>query len=99
MNVEFSDRDRNPSGKPQSRRPFGAKRPGRLGGVVGLFVETVPEVGEARVERGQELLVRKAAPIVGVERLVAGGADAPFDQSRVGDAGEHGRRPVGELDP
>ena len=99
MDVEFSDGDRNACGKPELRRPVGAKRPGRLARVISLFVEPVSKIGETRIERGQEFLVRQAAPFVGIERLVAGGADAALDQSRVGDAGEHGRNPVGELDP
>ena len=99
VNVEFSDRDRNACGESELRRPFGAKRAGRLGRVVSFFVEPVSKFGETRVERRQEFLVRKAAPIVGIERLVTGGADPTFDQSRIGDAGEHGGNPVGEFDP
>src|ERR1700727_2871708 len=55
--------------------------------------------GKARVERSQEFLVRKAAPIVGVEGLVTGGADTSFDQSRIDDTSEDGGDPVGKLDP
>src|ERR1700722_543107 len=99
MNVELSDGDRNAWGKPQLRRPVGAKRPRSLARVIRLFVEPVSKFGQARVQRRKELLVWKAAPIVGVERLVTSGAHPPFDQSRVGDAGEDGRRPVGELNP
>src|ERR1700721_692322 len=69
----------------------GAAPPGGwLGCIVSLFVKSVPKVGEARVERPQEFLVRKAAPIVGVEGLVPRGADASFDQSWVDDAREYG---------
>ena len=99
MHVEFSDGDRNAWPKPELRRPVGAERPGRLACVISLLIQPVSKLGQARIERRQELFVRKAAPIVGIERLVAGGADPPLDQSRVGDAGEHGRDPVGEFDP
>ena len=47
--------------------------------VVRLVVEPVAQVGELRIEHRQKVFVRQAAPVVGVERLVAGGADAAFD--------------------
>jgi hypothetical protein len=99
MDVEFSDGDRNARGEPKLRRPIGRERSGRLARVVSLFIEPVSKFGQARVERHQELFVGQAAPIVRIERLVAGGANAPFDQSRIGDAGEHRGDPVGELNP
>ena len=99
MNVEFSDCDRNARGKSELRRPLGAKRSGGLSRVIGFVIEPVAQFGEARIERRQELLVRKAAPIVGVKRLVAGGANAALDQSRIGDPGQHRRHPVGEFNP
>ena len=88
-----------PAARPSLCRPFGAQRSRRLGCVVGLFIKPVAQVGETGIERVQELLVRQTAPLVRVERLVAGGADPSFDQPRIDDAGENGRRPVGQLDP
>src|ERR1700722_11455190 len=79
VNVKFSDRDRNALAEPAFRRPFGAQRPGRLGCVVCLFVKAVSKFGEARVERAEEFLVRKTAPVVGIEGLVTGGAHPPFN--------------------
>ncbi len=97
--VEFADRDGDALWKAKPFRPFRAKRASRLGCVIGLFIETVAQIRETGIERAQELLVRKAAPVVGVERLVTGGADAAFDAPGIDDAGKDGRRPVGELNP
>ena len=54
---------------------------------------------QSLVEQREKFLVGQPAPIVGVERLVAGGADAAFHLARVGDAGEDGRHPVAEFNP
>ena len=89
VNVKLSNRDRDAWGESELCRPFGAERPGRFGCIVSLFVKAVSKFGEARVERPQELLVRKAAPIVGVEGFVTGGAHPSFNQTRVGDASEY----------
>src|SRR5690348_11822088 len=44
-------------------------------------------------------LIRIAAPSVVIHRLVAGGANAGNADIGTFGAGEHGRDPVGELDP
>ena len=74
MDVELADRDRNSRRASPSFAAHRGRAARRLGGVVGPFVEPVAQVGEARVEHGQEFLVGQAAPIVAVERLVARGA-------------------------
>src|SRR6202042_2335041 len=99
VNVKFADRDRDARGEPKLRRPLGAQRAGRFGCIVSLFVKAVSKFGETQVEGPQEFLVRKAAPIVGIEGLVTGGADTSFDQSRVDDPSEYGGDPVGKFNP
>ena len=79
-----------PSRRRASRPARSRRRPSRRAGRADRRA-----AGRAR----QKFLVGEAAPLVGIERLVAGGADAALDQPRVGHAGEHGRNPVGELNP
>ncbi len=99
MDVELADRDRDSRGEAELGGPLGAERAGRRAGVIGLVVKPVAKAGEARIERAEELLVGQAAPCVGVERLVAGGADAALDLHGIGHAGQHRGNPVRDLDP
>ena len=100
VRVEGAHRDRDALAAGPARAAHSvAQAPRRPVGGVGLVVEPVAQRRQLRVEARQELLRRQAAPGVGVQRLVAGGADAALDLARVVDAGEDGRDEVGQLDP
>ena len=82
VGVEAAHGHGDPLGKAQLLRPGSREAPrGAIGGV-GLVEEPVAQRGQLRIEAGEELLGRQAAPGVGVERLVAGGADAALDLAR-----------------
>ena len=86
---------RRPSFLAQS---FGQAAGGDIGRV-GLGVEAVAELAQARVELGQERLGRESAPAVVEHGLVAGGAAAPLHLQRIVDPGEKAGDVVGALDP
>ena len=88
-----------PAGSPSFRDHSAQRDPAGVVASYARSVEAVPEAGEPRVQRGQELLVGKPSPFVAVEGLVARGADTPDHLRRVPDAREHRRHPVRELDP
>jgi hypothetical protein len=51
-----------PSLEAETLRPLGAETTGLRVGGVGLGIETITQIGELRVELGEEFLVRQAAP-------------------------------------
>ncbi len=76
-----------------------AKRPSRDGGVVRLVIEAVAEIGQLGMEQGEEFLVGQAAPLVAVESLVPGAADAALDEAGILHARENGGDKIGQFDP
>ncbi len=99
VGVEGAHGDGDPLGEPQPRRPLPVEHPRRPVGGPGLLVEAVPELGEAGVEAGQELLRREPAPGLGVHGLVAGRAHAPLDVAGILDAGQDRGDVVRQLHP
>ena len=66
---------------------------------MGLVVETIPKVREFGTEQGQELFIGQSTPLIAVERLVAGRADAALDLLGIFDSAEHRGNPVAHLNP
>ena len=99
VGVEGAHGDRDALGQAKARGPFRAEPTRRPVERVRVVVESLAERREPRVEAGQELLRRQAAPGARVHRLVARGAHAPLDPARVAHAREQRRDEVGELDP
>ena len=99
MDVKFTDGDRDAGRQTKFPCPGGAEGTGGHGCVVGLVVEAVAERGELGVEHRKELLVGKTSPLVAVERLVPGSADATLHREGILHSGQDGGNPVGQLHP
>ena len=99
VDIHFADGDGDASGQAELLGPFGAEGTGGGIGVVGLFVKAIAEGGECGIEEREKFFVRQTTPIVRIEGLVAGAADAADHIFGVIDSGEHGRNPVGEFHP
>ena len=98
VRVERADRDGNAGRQAELLRPFRretARQPVRRNR---LLVQTSAQIGQLRVERGQELPVRQAAPLLAVHRFVPGRAYAAHNPLRPPVTGKHRRHPVAALD-
>jgi len=49
-----------------------------------LVEKALAEGGQLRIQKGEELFVGQTVPLVAVERLVTGGADASFECLGIG---------------
>ncbi len=98
MCIKRADTDGGAFLQAKALRPLSAQTARLRVGGVGFGIESIPQIGQFRVELSQKLLVGQSAPLAAEHGFVARSAHAALQRERICVSRQNGRNPVAMLD-